>query len=84
LTRKVKNPAAGANYPATIDTAAKRALYDNLGKNEGLATVIDADIRKTKKDDWRGNKFKEKEVRNAIRSGRVQCRSHCLPGASNG
>ena len=25
--------------------------------------VIDADIRKTKKDDWRGNKFKEKEVR---------------------
>jgi nucleoside-diphosphate-sugar epimerase len=25
-------------------------------------------IRKTKKDDWRGNKFKEKEVRNAIRA----------------
>jgi type I restriction enzyme, R subunit len=67
LTRKVNNPAVGATYPATIDTAAKRALYDNLGKDEGLATVIDADIRKTKKDDWRGNKFKEKEVRNAIR-----------------
>jgi type I restriction enzyme, R subunit len=67
LTRKVNNPATGATYPATIDTAAKRALYDNLGKDEGLTTVIDADIRKTKKDDWRGNKFKEKQVRNAIR-----------------
>ncbi len=35
LARKVNNPAAGATYPATIDTAAKRALYDNLGKDEG-------------------------------------------------
>jgi type I restriction enzyme, R subunit len=34
----------------------------------GLTTAIDAEIRKTKKDDWRGNKFKEKEVRNAIRA----------------
>lgn len=50
-----------------MNTAAKPGLYDNLGKDEGLASAIDAEIRKTKKDDWRGNKFKEKEVRNAIR-----------------
>jgi type I restriction enzyme R subunit len=68
LTKKAKNPAAGATYPAAINTSAKRALYDNLGKDESLATAIDAEIRKTKKDDWRGNKFKEKEVRNAIRA----------------
>ena len=68
LTKKAKNPAMGATYPADINTAAKRALYDNLGKSEGLATAIDTEIRKTKKDDWRGNKFKEKEVRNAIRA----------------
>jgi type I restriction enzyme, R subunit len=68
LTKKAKNPAAGAIYPAAMNTAAKRALYDNLGKDENLATAIDAEIRKTKKDDWRGNKFKEKEVRNAIRA----------------
>ena len=67
LARKVKNPAMGASYPASIDTAARRALYDNLEKNEAVATAIDAEIRKTKKDDWRGNKVKEKEVRNAIR-----------------
>jgi type I restriction enzyme R subunit len=68
LTKKAKSPAAGATYPAAMNTAAKRALYDNLGKDEALATALDADIRKTKKDDWRGNKFKEKEVRNAIRA----------------
>lgn len=67
LTKKAKNPAVGATYPAAMNTAAKRALYDNLGKDEALATAIDVEIRKTKKDDWRGNKFKEKEVRNAIR-----------------
>ena len=36
LTKKAKNPAAGATYPAAMNTAAKRALYDNLGKNEAL------------------------------------------------
>jgi type I restriction enzyme R subunit len=68
LTKKAKDPAAGATYPTAISTAAKRALYDNLGKDENLVTAIDAEIRKTKKDDWRGNKFKEREVRNAIRT----------------
>ncbi len=67
ITEKAKSPAAGTAYPATMDTAAKRALFDNLGRDEALATALDAEIRKTKKDDWRGNKFKEKEVRNAIR-----------------
>lgn len=67
LARKIKNPAKGAAYPAALNTPAKRALYDNLDKNEALAVAIDAAIRKVKKDDWRGNRFKEREVRNAIR-----------------
>ena len=29
---------------------------------------VDAAIRTAKKDDWRGNRFKEREVRNAIKS----------------
>ncbi len=33
-----------------------------------LALLIDQKIREVKKDDWRGNKFKEREVRNAIKS----------------
>mgnify|MGYP003663008237 CR=1 FL=1 len=68
LTKKAANPTVGTTYPPAMDTAAKRALYDNLGKDDTLATAIDAAIRMTKKDDWRGNKFKEKEVRNAIRA----------------
>lgn len=67
LTKKVKNPASGASYPATLNTSAKRALYDNLDKDEAQAVAIDAEVRKVKKDDWRGNKIKEREVRNAIR-----------------
>lgn len=67
LAKNVKGPAVGAAYPTAMNTPAKWALYDNFGKDEAFVTAIDAAIRRTKKDDWRGNKFKEKEVRNAIR-----------------
>lgn len=67
LTRKIKTPTRGAEYPQSLNTAAKRALYDNLGKDEVLALAIDQNIQRVKKDDWRGNRFKEREVRNAIR-----------------
>jgi len=68
LTKKAKNSAIGATYPTTMNTAAKRALYDNLGKDEALAIAIDADIRKKKQDDWRGHRGKEQMVRNIIRT----------------
>ncbi|MEO0373747.1 MAG: HsdR family type I site-specific deoxyribonuclease [Cyanobacteria bacterium P01_A01_bin.17] len=69
LARQVK-PLADAtpsNYPLAIDTAAKRSLYDNLGQDEVLVTRIDTAVRYTKKADWIGNKFKEREVANAVR-----------------
>lgn len=68
LTKQAKSPETTTSYPAVVNTAAKRALYDNLGEDESLALAIDAAIRSTKKDAWRGNKFKEKEVRNAIKA----------------
>ena len=37
LTKKVKDPGSGESYPKTLNTPAKRALYDNLAKNEALA-----------------------------------------------
>lgn len=67
LARQVQNPQGGADYPKSLNTPAKRALFDNLDRNEALALALDADIRRTKKDSWRGNKIKEKEVRFAIR-----------------
>ena len=67
LARQVQNPQGGADYPQSLNTPAKRALFDNLDRNETLALALDADIRRTKKDSWRGNKIKEKEIRFAIR-----------------
>lgn len=66
LAKKVHSPEGSGTYPATINSAAKRALFDNLGKDEALAVAVDDDIRRTKKADWRGNMFKEREVRRAI------------------
>jgi len=67
LTRKVKNPTSGSAYPKSLDSPAKRALYDNLGNDELLAVAIDYEVRTTMKDGWRGNKIKEREVGYAIR-----------------
>jgi type I restriction enzyme R subunit len=67
LTKRVQNPAGESDYPKSLNSPAKRALFDNLGRDEELAIALDVEICQTKKDDWRGNKFKEKEVRIAIR-----------------
>ncbi|MHC1732795.1 MAG: type I restriction endonuclease subunit R [Bacteroidales bacterium] len=66
LTRQIKRPNE-TKYPKTLDTRAKRALYDNLDHDEELATVLDYEVIYNKKDDWRGNRIKEKEVLYAIK-----------------
>ena len=58
---------ASSAYPSSIDSAAKRAFYDNFGENEVLVTKIDSAIRLTKKADWIGDRFKEREIANAVR-----------------
>ncbi|MDT4289539.1 type I restriction endonuclease subunit R [Methylomonas sp. MO1] len=68
LSRKVIRPEqASASYPSSLDSQAKRAFYDNFGQDEVLATKIDSAIRFTKKADWVGDRFKEREIANAIR-----------------
>lgn len=62
LTNKVRNTASTTNYPTSINTRAKRALYTNLGDDEERALAVDAIIRKVKKDNWRGNLVKEKAI----------------------
>ena len=66
LTRKIKKPNVNTTYPTSLTTNAKRALYDNLGKNEELANKLDKKIMTTKKDSWRDNKIKTKAVKYAI------------------
>lgn len=68
LSKKVQQPSQNATYPAAINSEAKRSLYDNLDKNEVLAVAVDAAVRHTKKDDWKGNPLKKREVKNAIRN----------------
>ncbi|SEI93658.1 type I restriction enzyme, R subunit [Allopseudospirillum japonicum] len=68
LSRKVIRPEqTAANYPPSMDSNPKRAFYDNFGNDEVLATKIDTVIRYTKKADWVGDRFKEREIANAVR-----------------
>ena len=83
LTERVSNPQTQASYPSSIDSGALRALFDNLqvrgptlsydaeplvDLKAAKALAIDHAIRSVKKADWRGNKFKEREVLRAIKS----------------
>jgi type I restriction enzyme, R subunit len=66
LASQVQNPSSMA-YPNLLKTRGQRVLYDNVGKDEQLAIKLDEKIKRTRKDGWRSNKIKEKEVQFAIR-----------------
>ena len=71
LTKNLINRESTDNpYPPSIrNSMAKRAIYDNLEgieNREELAIKIDEAIRKTKKDNWRANVIKKRQVENAI------------------
>ncbi len=67
LCQQVTAPEGSSDYPPSLDTSAKRALYDNLDRDEALAIALYDAIRSTKKDNWRGSKIKQREVKNAIK-----------------
>jgi type I restriction enzyme R subunit len=68
LARKILKPESTTTYPPAINTGALRAFYDNLDQDEELAVRLDMEIRRIKKADFRGNRFKEREIRIAIKS----------------
>lgn len=68
LTRDATMPGGGpGGYPASMKTAAQRALYNNLGKDEALALAVDAGVNSNRMDGWRNNTIKTRKVRQAIR-----------------
>jgi type I restriction enzyme R subunit len=67
LTKLAKNGPGGEAYPKVVNTAARRALYDNLDRDEALALAVDEAVRTSRQDDWRSNSFKIKRVRLAIK-----------------
>lgn len=68
LARQAQNPATTTRYSTSLNSPAKRALYDNLNNNEELALTVHQVIVETKKDDWRGHKIKERQVKYAIQA----------------
>ncbi|MGD0202569.1 MAG: HsdR family type I site-specific deoxyribonuclease [Candidatus Bathyarchaeia archaeon] len=68
IVRRVKNSSFVDTYPKTINTKAKKALYDNLENNEELALKVNEHIETEKSDGWRGSRIKEKQVRIAIKN----------------
>ncbi|MGG8495256.1 type I restriction endonuclease subunit R [Tenacibaculum sp. TC6] len=52
--------------PDILKTPAQRALYNNVGNDEKLAIIIDSAVKTIKRDDWRGNLPKEREIKAEI------------------
>lgn len=68
LTKQATMPGGGpGGYPPSVKTAAQRALYNNLGKDEVLALAVDQAVQGSRQDGWRGNAIKVKKVRLAIK-----------------
>lgn len=66
LAVKIKKPETSSEYPININTKAKRALYDNLEKDENLTIVLDETVIYGKYDNWEGNFQKEKHLKNKV------------------
>ena len=64
----VKTLASGKtdDTPVQLDTPGKRALYNNLSKDEVLALRIDTAVRMSRSDDWRGVEAKERAIKAAL------------------
>ena len=67
LTKQAKNGPGGVAYPHSLNTPARRALYDNFGKNAEFTLFVDQAVRAASQDDWRSNPFKVKKIRGAIK-----------------
>ena len=52
--------------PEQLDTPGRRALYNNLQKNEELAIKIDDTVKHTRPDGWRGVQAKENVIKAAL------------------
>jgi type I restriction enzyme R subunit len=60
------NESRAEDTPDVIKTFAQKALYNNLGKNPELALLVDMAVRNSKRDGFRGNLAKEREIKFAI------------------
>ncbi|MER2626190.1 MAG: HsdR family type I site-specific deoxyribonuclease [Accumulibacter sp.] len=74
ITKDAKMPGGGpGGYPASVITAAQRALYNNLGKDERRALAVDAAILGSLQNGWKTNTMKTRKVRIAIAAVLKSC-----------
>lgn len=66
LAKHVSVPSSSTDYPTTVNSRAKQALYDNLESNELLALRLDQVIQENKLDGWRDGGIKEKKLMLAV------------------
>ncbi len=66
LANQIQPKATKSNYPSSINSRAKQALYDNLEENETLAIELYNRIDEERPDNWKDTKMKEKIVRNVV------------------
>ena len=60
------NEGKADDTPEALKTPAQRVIYNNLGKDVQLAILIDIAIKKSKRDGFRGNLAKEREIKSSI------------------
>lgn len=65
LARRV-SAGKSEDTPKTLDTPGKRALFNNLNHDEGLALRIDEAIKTNRPDGWRGVPAREQAIKNAL------------------
>lgn len=65
LAKKVEAGQA-EDTPQELDTKGKRALWNNLNKDEALALRIDTAVKTVRPDSWRGVQAKERVIKKAL------------------
>jgi type I restriction enzyme R subunit len=66
LARMAQEGPDAAAYPREVNTPARRALYDNLGRDSDLALKVDAAVRSSRQDGWRTHVIKTRRVRHTV------------------
>ena len=84
LATDVPQPGGPVAYPAELQTAAQRALFNNLERNAVLALQVDAAVRASLQNDWKSNAMKTKRVRLGIRAVLAQAAAEAQAGAQPG
>jgi len=67
LATKVGTKESDATYPEWVKTAAQRALYDFGWQEDADVETIYDTIQNEKRHNWAGDKFKQRELANALR-----------------